>query len=587
MLVNIFKAVLITSLAGTSLALVLTAFKPITRRFFSSSWHYFMWLSVLIVMLVPVSIRLPEKPRQAAEPITVETELAANTIINTSPQEPVLTDAADSGNRSDLPEAVPTDVMKLLAMLWLAAAAALFSARLAGYAAFLVKLKKSSAIVSCPELAEFTKRKITTRISSIISSPFMTGIFKPVLVLPKAEFTPEQLHNILAHEMTHFKRNDIRFKWLAAAVKCIHWFNPAVYFICGRINKECEISCDSAVIRNMTREQESDYIETILSLLSLGNSKPAPLTTGMAGSKKSLKERFIMIRNKKKISRKAVVLSAVLAVVTLASTAFAVGIVNGSLNGNNSAGTDMRERGGFNALVMGIDEGGRADSVAVLSVRDSGISWISIPRNTDYDGKHISNLSAEENGCEKAVDAVREMLSIPINYYARIETDAVENIVDAAGGVKFDVPMDMEYDDPYKNLHINLAQGRQLLDGEKAAQLLRFRNSNVNEAAGYYTGYENGDLTRIEVGQAFTKALAEKLLDTGAVNNAAEIYKAVSDKVVTNYSLSDLISDAPMLKDMDNISFSTLPGKEEPSENGVSYMINFTEAEALLDVFRN
>lgn len=588
MLVNIFKTILITSLTGTSLAIILTMVKPLTKKFFSSNWHYYMWLAVLVIMLIPVSIRLPEKPHPDLESFSVETQTqtAVGTPITPIEQAPVLADSADAEEIPETPRVIPIDLMRLAAVLWLTIAMILFLARLAGYAAFLRRLRRSSVSIYCQELAEFTDRKIETLVSDTISSPFMTGIFKPMLVLPKAEFTPEQLHNILAHEITHFKRKDIWYKWFALAVKCIHWFNPAVYFICVQINKECEISCDLAVVRNMTKDQKAGYIDTILRLLSAGSSKSASLTTGMALSKRTLKTRFLMIKNKKNIGRRAVILSVILAAMALAVTAFAGGIVNGRLNKNLSAATDIRANSGFNALVMGVDEQGRADSIMVLSIDGNVINGISIPRNVEYNGKNISNLSPEENGCEKTVEAVREMLSIPINYYARVETDAIEDIVNAVGGVEFNVPMDMEYDDPYKNLHIDLKQGRQLLDGEKAAQLLRFRHSNMNEY-GIFTGYENGDITRIEVGQSFMKALAEKIINTGGFNNAAKLYRTAN--VITDYSLNDLIGDIDMFKDItaDKISFSTLPGTEEEQDNGVFYKIDLSEAEALLDIFRN
>lgn len=588
MLVNIFKAILITSLTGTPLALVLTMIKPVTRRFFSSSWHYYIWLAVLIVMLVPVSIRFPEKMHPVPESVSIETEVQTGISepINPDAQKPIL--ATDFEDNPEPLRAVPADKIKLLAMLWLTVAVAMFLSRLARYAVFLKKLKRSSYAVSCPELAEFTTRKIKVRISEKVYSPFMTGIFSPVLVLPKAEFATEQLRNILTHEMTHFKRKDIWYKWFAFAVKCIHWFNPAVYFICGQINEECEISCDAAVVRNMTKEQEMGYINTILSLIPTGSFKSVPLTTGMAGSKRALKKRFLMIKNKKKISRKSIIVSIVLAAAVFAVTALAGGLANGRLTENNAVGTDIRGNRGFNALVMGVDEQGRADSIMVVSVDSEGVNGISLPRNVEYDGKRISNLLIEENGCEKMVEAVRGILSIPINYYVRVETGAISDIVDVAGGVEFDVPMNMKYDDPYKNLHIDLKSGRQKLDGTKAVQLLQFRHSNMNEY-GLFTGYENGDLSRIETGQRFMKALAEQLIDSGSLGNAAEIYNAVSGKTATNYSMNDLISDIAMFNTItaDKIRLSTLPGTEEVQENGVFYKLDFAETETLLDVFRN
>lgn len=69
-----------------------------------------------------------------------------------------------------------------------------------------------------------------------------------MLILPDRELSGEALNNILRHEMMHFKRKDILYKWFVALVKCVHWFNPVAYYIAKQINIECEISCDLAVV---------------------------------------------------------------------------------------------------------------------------------------------------------------------------------------------------------------------------------------------------------------------------------------------------------------------------------------------------
>ena len=161
---------------------------------------------------------------------------------------------------------------------------------------------QNGEIITCPETGEYTDRKINVRVWENIASPFMTGVFRPTLVLPKTELSDEQLHNILSHEMTHFKRHDILYKWFAEFVKCVHWFNPIAWYVSKQIAAECEISCDMIVTKNMSNNEKISYINTILYLLPTGKSIRLPLTTQMASSKKILKRRFIMIKNKKTTS---------------------------------------------------------------------------------------------------------------------------------------------------------------------------------------------------------------------------------------------------------------------------------------------
>lgn len=218
--------------------------------------------------------------------------------------------------------------INILAYLWLIGAIALMLLNVARYVRLNIKIRKNGKIIFCPEISEYTDRKINVRVWESIASPFMTGVFKPTLILPKTELSSEQLHNILRHEMTHFKRHDILYKWFAEFVKCVHWFNPAAWYISKQISTECEISCDMTVTKNMSGSEEMSYINTILSLLPTGKSKQLPLTTQMASSKKILKRRFIMIKNKKTTSKFMSVISAVIAVVMLSATVFASGVLS-------------------------------------------------------------------------------------------------------------------------------------------------------------------------------------------------------------------------------------------------------------------
>lgn len=339
MLNEIFKALLITSLAGSCLAAVITIVKPITKKVFGYSWHYYIWLAVLFVMVLPIRFNLPQKadipPVTAVQ--SVQTEQTAPTAHNTGnivSDVQTQTDIWQTG--TSLFKRIIDNRLNIFAYLWLAGMILLLSINLAAYISLIIKMRKNSVVVSCPELANFTDKRVTVRVWENTSSPFMTGIFRPTLVLPARELTEEQLNNILHHEMTHFKRHDILYKWLVSLVKCVHWFNPVIWYAAKQINTECEISCDMAVTLTMSRAQEMSYIDTVLSLLPTGKAKQIPLTTQMASSKRVLKRRFEMIRNKRRTSKFVSALSAVIAVVMLGTTVFASGVLNGSIGGNEN-----------------------------------------------------------------------------------------------------------------------------------------------------------------------------------------------------------------------------------------------------------
>ena len=334
MLSEILKALLITSLAGTLLTAVITVARPITKKIFGYSWHYYIWLTVLVVMLSPAHFTLPQKT-------DITPVIATQTVQNVQPAGNVqiadnVVSVAQTEPKTDIwqtgtgfAKRIIDNRLNMLAYLWLTGVIMLLLLNLIGYIRLIIKMRKNSVVVSCPQIADFTRRKITVRIWENTSSPFMTGIFKPTLVLPARELTEEQLNNILRHEMTHFKRHDILYKWFVTIVKCLHWFNPVIWYVAKQINTECEISCDMAVTLEMDKTQEMSYIDTVLSLLPTKKAKQIPLTTQMASSKRVLKRRFEMIRNKRKTSKFVSALSAIIAVVMLGTTVFASGILSG------------------------------------------------------------------------------------------------------------------------------------------------------------------------------------------------------------------------------------------------------------------
>lgn len=332
MIGELFKALLITSLAGSVLAVVISLLRPITKKIFGYSWHYYIWLCVLFVMLMPVRFNVNPMPAPNIATQTIQTQQEAvseqpettENIVQTAPaQKPQLLQKA-----TVIWDRIIYNRMNILAYVWLIGAIALMLLNVVRYVRLNIKIRKNGEVISCPETGEYTDRKINVRVWENIASPFMTGIFRPTLILPKTELSEEQLHNILRHEMTHFKRHDILYKWFAEFVKCVHWFNPISWYVSKQITSECEISCDMSVTKNMTDSEEMSYVSTILSLLPTGKSKQLPLTTQMASSKKILKRRFIMIKNKKTTSRFMSVISAVIAVAMLSTTVFASGILS-------------------------------------------------------------------------------------------------------------------------------------------------------------------------------------------------------------------------------------------------------------------
>ena len=112
------------------------------------------------------------------------------------------------------------------------------------------------------------------------------------------------------------------------------------------------------------------------------------------------------------------------------------------------------------------------------------------------------------------------MLGIPIDYYIKVNIKGFISLVDDLGGVDFYVPCDMDYDDPYQDLHIHYKQGQQKLNGQQAMEVARFRKNNDG------TGYS--DVGRTQTQQKLLVALAKKVLSWNSltkINSFVETFK--------------------------------------------------------------
>ncbi len=361
MLEQLFTAIILTSVVGAALTIILILIKPVTQKRFSSRWHYYMWLAVLILMVCPVRFGLPAE----TPPALSQAEQTQPEIIQTSSETETQNIQATVSENIDITQnaakqtetfehissfaGIPENMLAPASRVWIIAAALLLAYKIISYIIFIIKIKKNSweiprsyekntTDIHCQpqyflppcdiyaSIKNFTNRNISIRISRNLSSPLITGLFRPILLLPDIKMTEEQLNNILLHEMTHFKKHDILYKWFAAFVKSVHWFNPTIYFINRQIDMECEISCDLTATQDMSQEEKLSYINTILDLLSEANKKTVPLTTGMTGNMKILKRRFTMIKNKKEPGRLTRIISAVSAVLIVFCALFASGV---------------------------------------------------------------------------------------------------------------------------------------------------------------------------------------------------------------------------------------------------------------------
>ncbi|MFZ5986089.1 MAG: LCP family protein [Bacillota bacterium] len=217
----------------------------------------------------------------------------------------------------------------------------------------------------------------------------------------------------------------------------------------------------------------------------------------------------------------------------------------------------------LNLLILGLDEEEvRSDVIALLNYRpkEGKINILSIARDTRVKAKgRFMKINAliGTGGERLVVEKVEEITGLPINYYLTLNFKGFREIIDTLGGVEIDVPFDMEYDDPYQNLHIHIKKGKQVLDGAKSEQFVRYRKGNHKGQ-----GYQDGDIGRIKIQQQFIKEFIEQKIKVRYILKANDIFFILKDNMRTNIEISDVNHFIKYIKDIrsDEVKSYTLPG---------------------------
>ncbi len=224
-------------------------------------------------------------------------------------------------------------------------------------------------------------------------------------------------------------------------------------------------------------------------------------------------------------------------------------------------------------LVGGLDDdngGSDTNLLVALDGENKTINVVSLPRDTlldvEWSVKKL-NSAYHHGGFSRTMEEVSRLLGIPVMHYVTVNLKAFVSLVDAIGGVDFDVPLNMDYDDPYQDLYIHIPKGPRKLTGQEAIGVVRWRQNNDG------TEYPNRDIGRIATQQAFLRAVAQQTLQLDNLDKIPEFAQIFQEYVDTDLNLSNLIwlGEQALTIGSDNISFHTLPGDGAGYYKGVSY----------------
>lgn len=291
------------------------------------------------------------------------------------------------------------------------------------------------------------------------------------------------------------------------------------------------------------------------------------------------------IKNNKKKGKKKIwkkVLLIILLILLVAGGVFAYKVHQ---NGGGTSGmlatvlNTKKDVGEFKALLLGIstDQDGveLTDTIIVASYNPNTqkATLLSIPRDT-YTGKNTARATAYEkinalygrkHRPDETLAAVNEITGLNIEYYVVVKTEALIKLVDVIGGVTFNVPIDMDYDDTSQDLHIHLKAGEQKLDGDKAEQLVRFRHNNPDKygrMTSYPAEYGDNDIGRMRTQREFILQVVKQTAKPENIFKLGEILDVAKQYVITNIDFDVAKDYIPYAVEFntENMLTETLPG---------------------------
>jgi bla regulator protein blaR1 len=387
-IVNIIRTAIISSI-GICLILILkkTLFEEYTKNF-----NYYIWLIVIFRMILPFNI-----PIYVSSNSIITNTIGNNNSIDSIEPVGYQGNNIDSFNSDQVIQSAKQftnnfNMLEVLGYLWLTITLIIVTYRIFTY----IKFKNTIVDLSCNVqdikieniynklLIEMKIDKdILLKISDYTSVPLGIGFIKSYIVLPNINYEEKETEWILKHELMHYKKNDILYKFLVMAVTSIYWFNPLIYLMNRNINIECELACDESILHNCDFKERQNYALTLIS--SLKHKDTNFLENNLAtklGNKKILKKRFDSMFNKK--SKKGILIGVLAIMLTTCSF--------GAISTKGLANTLVEEdavKSEYNSQVPNVDNNLVEEKVQVSTEKKENSIELYELNNSKYKGYYL------------------------------------------------------------------------------------------------------------------------------------------------------------------------------------------------------
>lgn len=328
-MMTLFLQVLELSIQASIMISIIFLLKLVFKNRLSPKWHYYIWLLIIVKLLIPIEI---ESQMSIIPHVDLQEQYYTSFDVVTTADEEIL--PLQGMTETNSIQNKELNLVHLIPILWLAVFTVLILYNIYIEVGFYFKQKKYKYLrdSTIEHILDKAKRElninryIQVKVAEESTTPKIYGIINPCIIvdestLIKADET--MIYHLFLHEINHLKHYDLIINTLSMLVKCIYWFNPLVHIAMTRMRDDCEVACDTSVLKQLPRKDHRQYGYTLLHAIQL--NKASTCLALSLGSKKQIARRLTMIRDYKKSKLKTVLASTGLACL-LAVTCFSTPI---------------------------------------------------------------------------------------------------------------------------------------------------------------------------------------------------------------------------------------------------------------------
>jgi LCP family protein required for cell wall assembly len=542
---NLFLTILGLTVIGSIAVLCVILLNKMFGKNYSRQWTYIIWLVIAIRLIIPVNINIINFSEKINSDVFAANHVQTSKIVNhsndvnigneksieSSQMKEAVVDTGDSRNISVSTEQnksleadslapqsiLPFYVLDLISYVWAIGVILFLLYHLVRYYSFRTKILRWSILITDRDILEQyqsickdmgIKRQINILRSNQVYSPMLLGFIKPRIVLPVKDFTEEQYHFVLKHELIHYKHHDLFYKLILLWTAALHWFNPFVHYMVYRANNDIELFCDEKLIAKNNLRYRENYSNMMLHIMTdVIKNNNILLTTGFGNSKKQLKNRFYQIMNSKPTKRGTCFIIGLVCLIIVAGNVVAWLIpaktsdaeaTDKAMKSSSTVADDTKDNTTdrlektSNILVVGVDgtskeKNLRADSILVVRVNPDTktIALVSFLRDMYLEipahGKDKLCNVYQLGGTDLIKDTIETNFDLVIDHEVTVHMDAFEKVIDSIGGVEIELSeKEAQYLNSTNYISIkeyrDVSAGKQKLNGNQALGYLRVRN---------------------------------------------------------------------------------------------------------------